>query len=462
MNNYSNEKDKKQHYIAWIPFCILLFIALGSDKQGLFWLGFFWLIGVYIAYSIKYGLISKNHDKDLLNNLSIQKDNLEDLLYKTRQMNLDLVDEFESLEQQFNKDKDINFDKFNEYIKIHDKQINKINQLINNTITKQDRLQTDIYENDYYKLKEEITTLIDSLQKEKKELEHNKVECNSKIVEIGRQIRKYREDFVKHNSELYKKLTQLNENIKFSQNQFYRQYEVDCNSKNQFDNFNYEKYLMSEIDNEKTYYYDLENNYQESEEKYKEYLKKYKELKDIISNEKDYKFSEISFAQFNMIEKEFYDILFQQKFNKPKVVIDVKYISPSGRNFYEDSKQYSFNEVIDIVKNKVNEEKQKLLEIEEKQKQLEEKRAKEKRLRELDKLEVKLAQKEQEINKKEKEFLEATKEHIYTADKIETKKQEIEIDENLSLTQKLKLLKEKFDNGEITYEEYQAKRKELI
>ena len=39
---------------------------------------------------------------------------------------------------------------------------------------------------------------------------------------------------------------------------------------------------------------------------------------------------------------------------------------------------------------------------------------------------------------------------------------EIEVDENLTISQKMKLLREKFDNGEITYEEYQAKRKELI
>ena len=462
MNNYSNETDNIKHYIACIPYVILCIIAVVNNKQELFWLGFFWLIGVYIFYSIKVGLESKNHDKKILDDLSTEKEILEDLLYKSQQTTSDLVYEFERLEKQFYEDKNINFNIFNEYIKVYERQINKINQTLKNVVINQDGLRTDKYEKDYYQLKEEITSLINNLKKAKEKLEFNKVECKNKIVEIDRQVRQFREDFVKQNSQLYKNLTKLNKNLKFYQSQFYRQYEIDCSSKNQFDNFNYEKYLTNEIDNEKEYYYGLETQYYESEEKYQEYLKKYKEIKNIMITEKEYKFSEMTFIQFNKIEKELYDALLQKKCNKPQIIIDVKYISPSGRNFYEDSKDYSFDEIISIVKNKENEEKQKLLELEKKQKQLEEKRAKEKRLRELDKLEIKLAQKEQEINKKEKEFFEATKEHIYTTDKIETKKQEIKIDENLSLTQKLKLLKEKFDNGEITYGEYQAKRKELI
>ena len=66
------------------------------------------------------------------------------------------------------------------------------------------------------------------------------------------------------------------------------------------------------------------------------------------------------------------------------------------------------------------------------------------------------------LNQKEQEFINATRDHIYTAEKIDVAKEEIIIDENLTLSQKLKLLRTKFDNGEITYEEYQSRRKGLM
>ena len=84
------------------------------------------------------------------------------------------------------------------------------------------------------------------------------------------------------------------------------------------------------------------------------------------------------------------------------------------------------------------------------------------KLKNLDKKEKELAKKEAEITKKEKEFLEATKEHIYTIDTNSINIHDAEINDTMTLTQKMKILKEKFNKGELTYEEYQEKRKEII
>ena len=73
-----------------------------------------------------------------------------------------------------------------------------------------------------------------------------------------------------------------------------------------------------------------------------------------------------------------------------------------------------------------------------------------------------LEKKEQEINIKEKEFLDATKEHIYCAENKMITNFSMEINDTMTLTQKMKILKEKFNNGELTYDEYQKKRKEII
>ncbi len=236
-------------------------------------------------------------------------------------------------------------------------------------------------------------------------------------------------------------------------------------SKKSLENLNLYQYVADEIANNQSYYSSLFNKINENIRNYKSYQSEYKSIEKYTTEEEFNKFNgiKLKYKTFLNCEKKFYQSMkLQAPVMSVRADCHATYTSPSGRNHYWRDESYSFYQLERMLKYVEQEQERIQQEKERKEKLAEEKRAKEKRLRELDKLESRLAQKEKEINEKEKEFLEATKEHIYTAEKIEVNNKEIKIDENLSLSQKLKLLKEKYDNGEITYEEYQLKRKELM
>ena len=94
-----------------------------------------------------------------------------------------------------------------------------------------------------------------------------------------------------------------------------------------------------------------------------------------------------------------------------------------------------------------------------------EKRAKEKKLRELDKLEKQLKEKESQINEKQQEFEKATQGHIYSADKEVIQEVVVEPEtksEQKSISERMRDIKYKYDNGEISYEEYKIQRQKLL
>lgn len=268
--------------------------------------------------------------------------------------------------------------------------------------------------------------------------------------------------FVKQHSEMYKNIQKLNNTYSFDRKICkVHKYHEYLNSKRAFDVFNFDKWIIETLDSNATHFNSFKTIYESNYNSYNTYKKEYlalKKFKTIAELEN----CEVPYEIFNIIEKKIFNNSIQESITAPCIHLDISYTSPTGRNHYETDCTYTYNQIIGIIQDKEKREQLKREETERIKKVIEQKKEKERRLKELDKLEMKLAQKEEEIKRKEKEFIEATKEHIYTADKIETKKEEIEIDENLSLTQKLKLLKEKFDNGEITYEEYQTKRKELM
>lgn len=274
-------------------------------------------------------------------------------------------------------------------------------------------------------------------------------------------VEKYK-SFVKQNSPMYTSIKELNNNYDFDRktckSHHYHEY---LNSKRQLDNFNYEKWIYQKMNEESEFFDNFEKIYENNLKKYNNYSSEYALLKN-FRKEIEIESLELDYETFNYIEREIFNENKQSAITKPSISLEISYTSPSGRNHYSANHTYTYYDLLEMVKEKEEQEKQILAERKKKEKLAEEKRAKEKKLRELDKLEKKLAEKEQEINKKEKEFLEATKEHIYTTDNVDIDNAEIEIDENLTISQKMKLLREKFDNGEITYEEYQAKRKELM
>lgn len=267
---------------------------------------------------------------------------------------------------------------------------------------------------------------------------------------------------VKDNSLMYKNIIELNKQYNFDRKICkVHQYYEELNSKRQLDNFNYDKWILEHINNHPSFFSTFINIYEENTLKYKEYSKKYYSLRKYreVNEIEDL---DIEYEVFNYIERKIFEDNKEEPIIAPQISLEISYTSPSGRNHYDDYKDYSYSSLVNYVKEKETQEELRLLELKKKEKLAEEKRAKEKKLRELDKLEKKLAEKEAEISQKEKEFLEATKGHIYSSDKKVVASTEIEDEENLTITQKMKILKTKFDNGEITYEEYQAKRKDLM
>ena len=270
----------------------------------------------------------------------------------------------------------------------------------------------------------------------------------------------------KHMSNMYKKIIEVNEKYAFNSDiEEEIKFSPCLKSKRSLDKFDMSAHVMSDIVENKSYYKTIFNKVEENISLYKSYLTEYSKIENYMTEEEYSKLEnpKISLKTLNKCEQKLYN---KNKYAPPITSVQAHchatYTSPSGRNHYWRDAYFDYDDLKSFFSAIERKELFVKQEAERKAKLAEEKRAKEKKLRELDKLEKKLAEKEQEINKKEKEFLEATKEHIYTTDNVAIDNAEIEIDENLTISQKMKLLREKFDNGEITYEEYQAKRKELM
>lgn len=269
-------------------------------------------------------------------------------------------------------------------------------------------------------------------------------------------------DYVKRRSNIYQAMLDLNNKYHFDR-ELCKQHNFKeiLNSKRQVENFDYEKWIFQKMAEKPEFFRKLEMVYEDNIKLYDEYLSEYQNICN-FKKESEYEDLELEYEIFNYIEKEIYKESKQKAIIKPSIALSISYTSPTGRNHYSDKYVFTYEEIKQQFRNKLEKDKELLLERQKKEDIVQAKKEKERKLRELDKIEKRLTEKEQEIIEKEKEFLEATKEHIYTADRIEVKSTEVEIDEDLSLSQKLKLLRTKFDNGEITYEEYQAKRKDLM
>ena len=266
------------------------------------------------------------------------------------------------------------------------------------------------------------------------------------------------------NSNLCKKVRELNKSYNFNNILPYISLYPQLKSKRSLENFVISEYVIKYLSD---FEFVCKKHLQLAEQNgkmYEEYKKRYDEIK--YTTEKE--FGELgklglSYNTFLKNEKKFYE---ESKINKPvmqvSLICKASYTSPSGRNYYEKEEKYADSQIkrlYSVVENRRLEEKKKL---EEKERKEETKREKERKLRELDKMARQLSQKEMEISRKEKEFIEATKNHIYA---VERDKQEDELSIELKqeeyknvMDQKLQLLGRQFYYGEITYQEYKKAR----
>lgn len=266
--------------------------------------------------------------------------------------------------------------------------------------------------------------------------------------------------YVKKYSKAYKALEGLNKEYSFDRNicKVHKEYKY-CDNKRQFDNFDYKIWIYEYIENNDNFFHVVENVYEENKTRYIDYDNKYKKLAVYLTEDEVDKL-ELDYEIFNYIEKKLINSSKHSCITPPSVDLKIVYTSPSGRNRYENSFNFHYSKLLKYFAQKEELDREKEFKRQQKVEAENQKRKKEQRLRELDKLELKLEQKEKELQQREKEFLEATKDHIYTSDNIQ--KIERQIEDEMTISQKLKLLKEKFECGEITYEEYQERRKELI
>lgn len=272
-------------------------------------------------------------------------------------------------------------------------------------------------------------------------------------------------EVVKKSSKLYSNVLKLNKKYKFNDLDHSTIYfNPELRSKRSLDNLDLYQYTLNEIEQNLSYYMHSFEKADENKEIYNKYLKEYNALEKYITQE-EYASLENMKIKYDSYVKHEKKLFANSRLEKPITSISVRckaeYTSPSGRNYYEKTSSYDFGQLKEMVQQIHKNQEMKLAEQQKKEALAQKRREKEKRLRELDKLEVKLNQKEKEINRKEQEFIKATKGHIYSSDKIVEDKQN-DITENLTISQKIEVFKSKFDNGEITYEEYQTQRKNLL
>lgn len=271
------------------------------------------------------------------------------------------------------------------------------------------------------------------------------------------------ESIVKVHSKMYKEIQEINKKYVFDRTICKKhRFNEKLSNKRQFDNFDYSKWIFAKIESLPNLFLKMETTYEWNSRKYSQYSSEYDAIEK-YTPEIEIEDVGIEFEIFNACEKRMFENSKHSKIEIPSVYLEISYTSPSGRNHYQNSRTYNYKELLLMIQEKEAEEKRQFEEKAKKEALSQQKREKERKLRELDKIEKKLTQKEKELGQKEKEFFEATKEHVYTTEqKQQLDTVSVEIKEEMSLTQKMKLLRAKFDNGEITYGEYQRQRKELI
>lgn len=259
--------------------------------------------------------------------------------------------------------------------------------------------------------------------------------------------------------------------------------EEKCPSKMSFDNFDWIKHIYMQINSNVIYYTDYINKTKVNKDLWEKYKIEYKSINN-FATEENIRNLKIPLDVFNKIEKG----LLKKKMLKPTinftVDFNISYSSPLGRNFYSAEKTFSQEEfeqlIVEAIETKKREEleqqqrEQERIERErqkellrqqreqERQQQRAEKAKERNLIAQLERKSKQLQKREETLNKKEEEFKTATQGHIYSTAHIVENVEHTVDDTNESTWVKLKHLKQRFDNGEITYDQYEQNRKELL
>lgn len=283
------------------------------------------------------------------------------------------------------------------------------------------------------------------------------------IAIVSNIIENKRMSFVKENSVAIKKVMKLNNEYSFYVVQSVMKEDASCKSKRGFENFDVQKYFNQLMDSKYMYYERRIEQTEKNKIMYVEYLKKYEEIKSCFATKEQVEKLDFDFEIFNRYEKEIYESLIKKK---PTMSFELHiysyYTSPAGNSHYEYTYEYGYDGVKDAIMDakqreyeREHEEELKQIREEEKKKKQQELREKQKRLNQVEKREAELAI-------KEAEFIEATKEHIYSSNPNIIVENPVNAPKEATAWQKLKALKQSYDDGEISYEEYDIKRKELL
>lgn len=245
-------------------------------------------------------------------------------------------------------------------------------------------------------------------------------------------------------------------------------FNTSLKSKKALENLDLTQFVCFQISNSLTYYKNLFEGIDSNDKKYREYLKKYENIEKYTTKEEYVKLVnvKVSYKIFSKIEKRLYKTaMLVAPVLQINATCHASYTSPAGKNHYWRDASYTYSQLKQIVQMIEDAKKEEKRKLEEKERIKLQKSLKEKKLRELDRIERQLNEKELQLKTKEEEFTEATKGHIYSSEAVANIDKTIEKktgDNEESAYSLLKKLKQQFECGEITFEEYSNRKKDLM
>lgn len=269
-------------------------------------------------------------------------------------------------------------------------------------------------------------------------------------------------------SDLYAQIQRLNAQYKFEELEAELFFSNQCKSKRGLENFDFDKNMQSIIEQNIPYYQRLLNKIDTNRELWAEYTRKYSLIENYTNKDELQAMKlKIPYKVFFRHEKALYSkSMLPVPTRSISIQYHASYTSPAGRNSYSCSKNYSNVDIKKFI-NKIVEQRAEQLrkEAEKRQKEIEREEIRRQKIataKQNEKKQKELLQREESLSQREKEFQDATQGHIYSVQYTTTVEQQVQDDETVSTWVKMKRLKLLYDNGEITYAEYEKRRKELL
>ena len=170
------------------------------------------------------------------------------------------------------------------------------------------------------------------------------------IVLLIRRVRIEREELVKRTSPMYARLQQLNEMYLFRPVDTCRVIRKSCSSKAQYDRLNSYDYFVGLVLDNSEWVEDLVNDTETNRSLFAEYQERVCELKPCSAKKiKALKYP-ISVYAYHSLEEQICEREYYDPILNPVVKIIIGYTSEKGRNSYEKSTTYTFEQIVDILK----------------------------------------------------------------------------------------------------------------